>query len=167
VRSILVCTLFVIFISSGLEGTRSDAGEIEHHLFNANHCMEKIRTTPSGDGVDFYWGCGDQKYITMECVVDRAGFRELGPQFSPPGWHCNWPLPVLKLDGINRIADVAVGSVGGEMAWGGCFVHSYGDFGSREKPYHQTACYRALVKIHRIVNQTRRNPNNVAKEVLR
>lgn len=166
-RLILVFTIFVIFISPGLGAIRSDAGEIEHRLFDANLCMEKTKTFRSGDGVDFYWGCGDQKYITMECVVDRTGFRELGPQFSPPGWHCNWPLPVLKLDGVNRIADVAVGSVDGEIAWAGCFVHSYGDFSSREKPYHQTACYRGLVKIHRIVNQTKRDPNEVASEVLR
>ena len=165
-RLILAFVLFVMFISPSLGGTRSDAGEIEHHLFDANHCMEKTETYPSGDGVDFHWGCGDQKYITMECVVDRAGFRDMGPQYSPPGWHCNWPLPVLKLDGVIRIADVAVGRAGGEVAWAGCFVHSYGDFSSPEKPYHRTACYRALVKIHRIVNQTQRDPNKVAEELL-
>ncbi len=103
----------------------------------------------------------------MECVYDKAGYRDLGPQYSPPGWHCNWPLPALRLDGVNRIADVAVGSVGGKVAWAACFVSSYGDFNSRNKPYHDTACFRALQKIHRIVNQTQRDPNEVAKELSR
>ncbi len=162
----LAITLLVVFISQALGGTSSDAGEIDNPLFDANHCMERTKTFPSGDGVDFYWGCGEQKYITMECVIDRAGFQDLGPHYSPPGWHCNWPLPVVKLDGVHRIADVAVGSVGGEMAWAGCFVLSYGDFSSRQKPYHHTACYRALEKIHTIVNQTQRDPNEVVREVL-
>lgn len=165
-RYILAVILFILFTAPALADYRPDAGEIHSRLFDANHCLEKTKTFPSGDGVDFYWGCGDKKYITMECVVDKAGYRDFGPQYSPPGWHCNRPLPVLKLDGAHRIADVAVGSVGGKVAWAACFVDSYGDFNSREKPYHNTECYRALERIQRIVNQTQRDPNEVAKELL-
>ena len=59
-RLILVFTIFVIFISPGLGGIRSDAGEIEHRLFDANLCMVKNKTFQSVDCLDFYWGCGDQ-----------------------------------------------------------------------------------------------------------
>lgn len=165
IRFILAVIFFIVFTGPAMADPRWQAGKIDHRLFDASDCMEKIKTFPSGDGVDFYWGCGDKKYITMECVVDRAGYHDFGPQYSPPGWHCNWPLPALKLDGVNRIADVAVGSVGGKVAWAACFVNSYGDFNSRKKPYHDTACYRALKRIHRIVNQTQRDPNEVAREL--
>ncbi|MFQ5852355.1 MAG: hypothetical protein ACE5JU_17460 [Candidatus Binatia bacterium] len=166
-RLILSVTLFIVFTAPALAGDRSDAGKIDNRLFDANHCMERTKTFPSGDGVDFYWGCGDKKYITMECVYDNAGYRDLGSHYPPAGWHCNRPLPALKLDGVNRIADVAVRSVGEKVAWAACFVDSYGDFNSSKKPYHNTACYRALERIQRIVNQTQRNPNEVAKELLR
>jgi hypothetical protein len=149
-----------------VEATILEAAEIDNRLFDANHCMEKIKIAPSGDGIDFYWGCGDKKYITMECAVDRH-YQRLTPRYPAAGWHCNRPLPVLKLDGVNRIADVAVGGVGEKAAWAGCFIDSYGDFNAREKPYHKTACYRALERIQSIVNQTQRDPHDVAKELLR
>lgn len=129
--------------------------------------MDKIKFSPLGDGIDFYWGCGDKKYITMECAVDKHGYQHLDSQYPTAGWHCNRPLPVLKLDGVNRISDVSVVRAGGKAAWAGCFVGGYGDFNSREKPYHKTECYRALRRIQSIVNQTQRDPNEVAKELLR
>jgi len=155
------------FSVTALAADELEASTIDHRLFDANHCMERIETSPARDSIEFFWGCGDKKYITMECAVDRQGYRHLAPQYPTAGWHCNRPLPVLKIDGINRIADVSVGGVGKRVAWAGCFVDSYGDFNSREKPYHKTACYRALKRIQNIVNQTQRDPNEAVKELLR
>ena len=166
-RLIIMIILFVGVSPPAPADDKLHTTRIDHRLFDANHCMEKTQTWPTGDGVDFYWGCGDRKYITMECVYDRTGFRNFGPQYPPAGWHCNRPLPVLRLDGVNRIADVAVGSVGGKAAWAACFVDSYGDFKSRKKPYHNTACYHALERIQKMVNHTQRDPNEVAIELLR
>jgi hypothetical protein len=159
----LSMVLFIVFKITAL----ANGSEIDHPLFDANHCLERFQTTPSGDTVEFYWGCGETKYITMECVYDNAGYQDLGRQYLPGGWHCNWPLPALRLDGVSRIADVAVRSAGKEKAWAGCFVNSYGDFNSPKKPYHDTACYRALQRIHTIVNQTQRDPRKVAKDLLK
>ncbi len=138
---------------------------VANRLFDANHCMERI--VPSGDGVAFHWGCGDRKLVSMECVYDAAGFRDLAPTFAPRGWHCNRPLPKIAIEGNGRIGDVAVRSVGDGVAWAACFVESYGDFATREKPYHGTACYRALMRLHEEVNRTQRNPGEVAREILR
>ena len=158
--------ILISFFSSVWAADHLQATPIDNRLFDANHCLERITVSPLGDRIDFHWGCGDEKYITMECAIDRH-YQRPAPSQSSDGWHCNRPLPVLKLDGVNRIADVAVGSVGKKTAWAGCFIDSYGDFDAREKPYHKTACYRALVRIQRIVNQTQRDPNDIAKELLR
>ncbi len=160
-RSALSIILFIVFKATVL----AEGSEMDHPLFDANHCLEQIQTPPAGDTIEFYWGCGEKKYLTMECVYDKAGYQDLGHPYSPAGWHCNWPLPTLKLDGVSRIADVAVRSAGDEVAWAACFVESYGDFNSPKKPYHDTACYRALQRIHTIVNQTQRDPRQVAKNL--
>ena len=180
-RLVLAVTVFVVFIAPTFanHAERTDGsrgGEngkvvrerlpITHRLFDANRCMERIEIFPSGDGVEFHWSCGDKKFISMECVYDDTGYRDISPNLAPRGWHCNWPLPKIKLDGNNRIGDVAVRSVGGRVAWAACFVESYGDFDSREKPYHDTACYRSLLSIRNTVNQTQRDPNHVAKGLL-
>jgi hypothetical protein len=34
------------------------------------------------------------------------------------------------------------------------------------KPYHGTACYRAMIKISRAVNRAGRNPDAVGAEIL-
>jgi len=160
-RSALSIILFIVFKATAW----AEGSEMDHPLFDANHCLERIQTTPSGDTVEFYWGCGEKKYLTMECVYDKAGYQDLRPDYSAAGWHCNWPLPTLRLDGVSRIADVAVRSAGDEVAWAACFVESYGDVNSPKKPYHDTACYRALLRIHTIVNQTQRDPREVAKNL--
>ena len=162
---ILISFFAPVLADDKLEAIQLQATSIDNRLFDANHCLKTIKISPSGEGMDFHWGCGEKKYITMECAIDIAA-QHHSAQNSTAGWHCNRPLPVLKLDGVNRIADVAVGRVGNKAAWAGCFVDSYGDFNSREKPYHSTACYRALATIQRIVNQTQRDPKEVAKELL-
>ncbi len=54
----------------------------------------------------------------------------------------------------------------GKAYWAACFVASYGDFASREKPYHRTGCWRAMRDITRAVRQHRRDPGLVARELL-
>ncbi len=162
-RFALPIVLFIVVKTTSL----ANSSEIDHLLFDANHCLQRVQTAPSGESVEFYWGCGEKKYVTMECVYDKEGYLDLGLQYLSAGWHCNWPLPTLRLDGVSRIADVAVRSAGDEVAWAACFVESYGDFNSRKKPYHDTACYRALQRIHTIVNQTQRDPREVAKDLLK
>ena len=139
---------------------------IGNRLFDANHCMEVAGIDPIGVRVVFYWGCGDRKIVSMECVYDGMGYRDIASALAPEGWHCNRPLPKIRLGGPHRVGDVAVRSVGGKATWAGCFVDSYGDFDSRENPYHGTACYRALLQIQTTVNRTQRSPSEVAKEIL-
>ncbi|MCH8095512.1 MAG: hypothetical protein IID53_00345 [Proteobacteria bacterium] len=138
---------------------------IDHALFDANHCLTGIRPSGEESAVEFHWGCAKMKLITISCVFDRAGYLGLGPRFARPGWHCNHPLPVLADETGRRISDVAVGDPGGPAVWAACAVADLGEFASRRKPYHRTACYRAMIAIGKAVNGTGRDPQMVADEL--
>ncbi len=142
------------------------AAPIAHAAFDANHCLAAIRPSEQDSAVEFHWDCADSKLITMSCVFDRSGYMGLGPEFARPGWHCNHPLPVLEDGNGLRISDVAVGDVHGRAVWAACMVADFGDVGSRVKPYHGTACYRAMIAIGGAVNRTGRDPLAVAAEVV-
>ncbi len=139
---------------------------LDHALFDANHCLADIRPSRGESAVEFHWGCAKMKLITLSCVLDRTGYLGLGPRFARPGWHCNHPLPVLADKTGRRISDVAVGDPGGPAVWAACAVTDLGDFASRPKPYHGTACYRAMIVIGNTVNGTGRDPHAVADEIL-
>ncbi len=143
-----------------------DGEPITHRLFDANHCLGRIQRRADRGTVEFHWKCATAKMITMACVFDGAGYPGLGQQFARPGWHCNYPLPIATGAGEERAGDVAVGDVTGKAYWAACFVASYGDFASREKPYHRTGCWRAMRDITRAVRQHRRDPALVARELL-
>ncbi len=144
----------------------SDARPIIHPLFDANHCLRKIERLVGKGTVVLHWNCGKAKLITMSCVYDRTGFGGLGPRFARPGWHCNYPLPVLADERGERASDVAVGDVGGPAYWAACFVASYGEFASRAKPYHRTPCWQALREIGRAVRRDGRSPAEAARDLL-
>ena len=144
----------------------TDAQPITHPLFNANHCLRRIERLVDKGTVVLHWNCGEAKLITMSCVYDRTGYGGLGPRFARPGWHCNYPLPVLADDRGERASDVAVGDVTGPAYWAACFVASYGDFSSRRKPYHRTPCWRALREIGRTVGRGGRSPPEAARDLL-
>ena len=144
----------------------ADGEPITHRLFDANHCLGNIQRRADKGTVEFHWKCGRAKMITMSCVMDRAGYQGLGPRFARPGWHCNYPLPIAVGPGEERAGDVAVGDVTGKAYWAACFVAGYGDFASREKPYHRTPCWRAMRDISRAVGQHGRDPTAVARELL-
>jgi len=139
---------------------------IDHPLFDANPCLTDIQRLRQGSVVEFHWGCAEKKLITISCVFDRTGYLGLGPSFARPGWHCNYPLPVLEDEKGDRISDVAIGDPHGRSVWAACVVTDLGDFAARVKPYHGTACYRAMIKIERAVNRTGRHPSEVADEIL-
>ncbi|NIQ95112.1 MAG: hypothetical protein GWN87_13565, partial [Desulfuromonadales bacterium] len=86
------------------------------------------------------------------------GYHGLGPDFARPGWHCNYPLPVLIEDDGERASDVAVGDVRGAVFWAACRVESYGDVTKRIKPYHNAPCWKALRVISDTVRATGRDP---------
>ena len=139
---------------------------INHPLFDANSCLTDIEPSRGGSVVEFHWGCAEREIITISCVFDRTGYLGLGPSFARPGWHCNYPLPVLEDEKGDRISDVAIGDPHGRSVWAACVVTDLGDFAARVKPYHGTACYRAMIKIERAVNRTGRHPSEVADEIL-
>ncbi len=139
---------------------------IDHALFDANHCLTDIRPSREESAVEFHWGCAGIKLITISCVLDRTGYLGLGPRFARPGWHCNHPLPVLADETGRRISDVAISDPGGPAVWAACAVADLGEFASRPKPYHRTACYRAMIAIGKAVNGTGRDPQAVAEELL-
>lgn len=143
---------------------RAGDAPLVHRLFDANHCLERIERSEMRGTVVFRWGCGAARMITMSCVHDPAGYHGLGPRFARPGWHCNYPLPVLEDSG--RASDVAVGDVSGPAVWAACFVAEYGDFAAREKPYHRTRCWRALRDVGRAVNRDGLDPAAVARGIL-
>jgi hypothetical protein len=138
---------------------------IDHPLFDANPCLTDIQPSREGSAVEFHWGCAEKTIITISCVFDRTGYLGLGPSFARPGWHCNHPLPVLEDEQGDRISDAAIGDPHGRSVWAACIVTDLGDFAARVKPYHGTACYRALIKIGRTVNRTGRDPSAVAAEI--
>ena len=144
----------------------ADGQPIVHRLFDANHCLGRIQRRADRGTVVFNWKCGKARLITMSCVMDRAGYQGLGRRFARPGWHCNYPLPVPIGPGAERAGDVAVGDVGGYAYWAACFVSSYGDFASRQKPYHRTPCWRAMRDIWQAVRRHGRNPAAVARDLL-
>ena len=139
---------------------------IVHALFDANQCLIDIAPSTNDDGIAFRWGCPSRNLITVSCVFDRTGYLGLGSRFARPGWHCNRPLPVLPDEDGNRVSDVAVSDPQGAPVWAACAVADLGDFSARTKPYHGTACYRALIRISDTVNRTGRDPRGVAAEVL-
>ncbi len=139
---------------------------IDHPLFDANPCLTDIQPSGEESAVEFHWGCAEKKLITISCVFDRTGYLGLGLSFARPGWHCNHPLPVLEDERGDRISDVAIGDPHGRSVWAACVVVDLGDFAARVKPYHGTACYRAMIKIKRAVNRTGRDPSAVAAEIL-
>ena len=134
-------------------------------LFDANHCLIDIRPSREERAVEFRWGCADSRLITISCVFDRTGYPGLGARFTRPGWHCNHPLPVLEDETGQRISDVAVGDPLGRSVWAACVVADLGAFAARVKPYHGTACYRAMIAIGAEVNRTGRDPRAVAAEM--
>ena len=139
---------------------------IAHVLFDANHCLTDIRPSRADGAVEFHWGCAGTNLVTISCVFDRTGYLGLGPGFARPGWHCNHPLPVLDDASGRRISDVAVSDPRGRPVWAACAVADLGDFAARDKPYHATPCYRAMIQIATAVNRTGRNPRAMAAEVL-
>ncbi len=139
---------------------------IAHPLFDANHCLTDIRPSRTESAVEFHWGCAGKNLVTISCVFDRTGYLGLGPEYARPGWHCNHPLPVLEDEAGRRISDVAASDPQGPPVWAACTVPDLGDFATREKPYHATPCYRALIEIAATVNRTGRDPRAVAAEVL-
>jgi hypothetical protein len=156
---------------SGAAITPATGGEpaampLDHAFFDANHCLTEIRPSRTDSAVEFHWGCKGLKLITISCVFDRTGYPGLGPRFARPGWHCNHPLPVLADETGRRISDVAVGDPDGPAVWAACAVTDLGDFASRAKPYHGTACYRAMIAITGAVNRNGRDPQAVAEELL-
>lgn len=163
----LHCTLFLACILCPLlafSASSWDSRSIRGPLFDANHCLQGVRLSSETETVEFLWACGESRLITMSCVFDLAGYRAFGSERPPPGWHCNRPLPVLK-DGIGaRISDVAVRSADRRVVWAACFVDDYGEPNVREKPYHDTACYRAMMTVQREVNETQRDPVKIAAE---
>ena len=162
-----ILTLIIGWGAASASGSGlTDAQPITHPLFDANHCLRRIERLVDKGTVVLHWNCGKDKLITMSCVYDRTGYGGLGPQFARPGWHCNYPLPVLADDRGERASDVAVGDVSGPASWAACFVASYGDFSSRHKPYHRTPCWRALRKIGRAVRRDGRSPAEVARDLL-
>lgn len=152
-------------VSANASGPR-DAEPIPHRMFDANHCLKGIERSARTSTVVMRWGCGRAKFISMSCVFDRSGYGGLGPKFAKPGWHCNYPLPVLAEDGGKRASDLAVGDVSGAVYWAACFVASYGAFATRDKPYHRTPCWKALRDIGRAVKRSGRNPADVAGDLL-
>lgn len=142
------------------------AEPIPHPMFDANHCLTGIERSARTSTVVMRWGCGTARFISMSCVFDRSGYGGLGPKFAKPGWHCNYPLPVLAEDGGERASDLAVGDVSGAVYWAACFVASYGDFAARDKPYHRTPCWKALRDIGRAVKRSGRSPADVAGDLL-
>ena len=143
------------------------ATPIDHPLFDANHCLTEIQRAAADGAVRFHWGCPKLKLITISCVYDGTGYLGLGRAFAQPGWHCNHPLPVLPDAQGLRVSDVAVGEPQGAPVWAACAVAELGEFSVREKPYHRSACYRALLRISRTVNRTGRSPREVAAEIPR
>ncbi len=139
---------------------------IDHPLFDANHCLSEIRPSREASAVEFHWGCPERNLVTISCVFDRTGYLGLGPEYARPGWHCNHPLPVLDDENGRRISDVAVSEPRGRPVWAACAVADLGDFAARDKPYHATPCYRAMIQIATAVNRTGRDPRAVAAEVL-
>ncbi|UCH74634.1 MAG: hypothetical protein JSU82_01905 [Rhodospirillales bacterium] len=139
---------------------------IDHALFDANHCLTEIRASVEESAVEFHWGCPETELITISCVFDRTGYLGLGPDFARPGWHCNHPLPVLEDEDGRRISDIAVGDPHGRSVWAACAVAELGDFAARAKPYHGTACYRAMIAIKTAVNRDGRDPAAVAADIL-
>lgn len=145
---------------------RSNGRPIEHALFDANDCLDAVRPVPWDSAIEFHWSCPARELVTISCVFDRFGYHGLGPEFAEPGWHCNHPLPVLEDEGGARISDVAIGDTRGRYVWAACAVTDLGDFAERVKPYHSTACYRALIGIKRAVNREGRDPEAAAAEIL-
>ncbi len=143
-----------------------DGTPIDHWLFDANHCLTDIQPSREESAVEFHWGCAEKKLITISCVFDRTGYLGLGPRFARPGWHCNHPLPVQEDEKGHRISDVAIGDPHGRSVWAACAVSDLGDYAARVKPYHGTACYRAMIKIGTAVNRAGRDPVAVAAEIL-
>jgi hypothetical protein len=139
---------------------------IDHPLFDANHCLTDIQPSREESAVEFHWGCAEKKLITISCVFDHTGYLGLGPRFARPGWHCNHPLPVQEDENGHRISDVAIGDPHGRSVWAACAVADLGDFAARVKPYHGTACYRAMIRIGRAVNRAGRDPDAVGAEIL-
>ncbi len=139
---------------------------LAYPLFDANRCLTGLRTLHEEGTVEFIWGCAEKKIITISCVFDRAGYSGLGPRFARPGWHCNHPLPVLGDEKADRVSDVAVGDPRGRSVWAACAVPDLGEFAARVKPYHGTACYRAMIGIGAAVSRTGRHPAEVAAEFL-
>ncbi|HEX9808842.1 MAG TPA: hypothetical protein VGC25_04470 [Alphaproteobacteria bacterium] len=162
---VLSAVLFLVIAGAPAAGAAPrppDGKPLAHPLFDANHCLEGIARRPVRGTVEFRWGCGEARMVTMSCVNDRAGYHGLGPGFARPGWHCNHPLPVMAQGGA-RASDVAVGDVAGEAVWAACFVAEYGDFAAREKPYHATPCWRALRAIGEAVNRDGLSPVEAAR----
>lgn len=165
-RCLVGVTLTVCVAAVGTTARAETAGlPIDHPLFDANHCLIDIQPSREESGVAFRWGCPEKKLITLSCVFDRTGYLGLGPRFARPGWHCNHPLPVLPDEQGMRISDVAVSAPKGLPVWAACAVADLGDFVGRVKPYHGTACYRAMSRISGTVNRTGRNPRVVAAEI--
>ena len=165
------CLAGLMLALSGAATTPATGGEpagtaIDHALFDANHCLTAIRPSRGESAVEFHWGCAKMKLITISCVFDRTGYLGLGPRFARPGWHCNHPLPVLADETGRRISDVAISDPDGPAVWAACAVTDLGDFASRPKPYHGTACYGAMIAITGVVNDTGRDPQMVADELL-
>lgn len=148
------------------EEPRSNGKPIAHALFDANGCLDAVRPVPWDSTIEFHWSCPAQELVTISCVFDRFGYHGLGPEFAEPGWHCNHPLPVLEDEEGARISDVAIGDTRGRYVWAACAVDGLGDFAERVKPYHGTACYRALIGIKRAVNREGRDPEAAAAEIL-
>ncbi len=170
-RSLRRCLAGLMLALSGAAMTAAIGAEpagtaIDHVFFDANHCLTAIRPARAESAVEFHWGCKESRLITLSCVLDRTGYLGLGPRFARPGWHCNHPLPVLADETGRRISDVAVGDLDGPAVWAACAVADLGDFASRPKPYHGTACYRAMIAIGKAVNGTGRDPQAVAAEIL-
>ncbi len=161
----LMVVLFVLGPAAAAVAEPAGA-PIDHALFDANHCLTDIRPSREESAVEFHWGCAEKKLITISCVFDRTGYLGLGPGFARPGWHCNHPLPVLADEDGRRISDVAVGDPQGRSVWAACAVADLGDFAARAKPYHETACYRAMIRIKTAVNRDGRDPAAAAAEIL-
>ena len=170
-RAMLTRIGFAVLLSTALHAALPAHAEtvgapLAHAPFDANDCLKAIRPSPAESSVEFHWGCPKKKLVTMSCIFDRAGYQGLGPDFARPGWHCNYPLPVLTDQNGRRVSDVAVGDVRGRAVWAACAVTDLGDFAVPSKPYHSSACYRLMMRIKSVVNRTGRDPAAVAAEVI-
>ncbi len=160
--------LLAVCAAATTPSARAEPGgtPIDHPLFDANHCLTDIQPSREESAVEFHWGCAEKTLITIYCVIDRTGYLGLGPRFARPGWHCNHPLPVQEDEKGHRISDVAIGDPHGRSVWAACAVADLGNFAARVKPYHGTACYRAMIRIGKAVNRAGRDPGAVAAEIL-